>query len=154
MRHDIASAFDGAPGTTRPRPRSGCASTEASAFDSARHDTAATMAGLRHDMANVGTGVRHDVAAWGNDMIHAVTSISRGLYPRAPARSMAASNRRGRQAFTEITRLACEAARRDALTYRNVIDGLIHGIESSALDILGTAKSLAGEVESYFTDPG
>ena len=151
MRHDIASAFDGARHDASAAA-AGMRHDVASAFDSARHDTASTMAGLRHDTASVWDGVRHDAAAWGNDMIHAVTSAWDSIFGSSKKGGGEVTGEVGKLPG-QITGLLAKLPGEMLTIGRNVIDGLIHGIESSAADIPGIMKSLAGEVESYFTDP-
>jgi hypothetical protein len=129
IRHDIASKFDDA--------RHDVAAFAdwlpheiASKFDDARHDAAAAVDGARHDLATAWDGIRHDVATAIDDVV--------GWFERLPG---------------EILR-DLEALPGEMLAVgRNVILGLIHGIESAAADIPGIMKSLAGDVESYFTDP-
>lgn len=100
------------------------------AFTSARHNANASSDGMRHDIANAFDGMRHDIAAWIDDVLR--------WFSRLPG---------------QILSYLASLPGKMLAAGRNIIDGLIHGIESAAADIPGIMKSLAGDVESYFTDP-
>lgn len=128
-RHDLASDFDDAMGDVA-RFTTWLPHEIEEKFDQARHAAAAALDGLRHDGASAWDGMRHDLASFADwvprEFVHlweVVLSFLAGL----PGR-MAADG-------------------------RNIIDGLIRGIESAAADIPGIMSGLAHDVESYFTDP-
>jgi TP901 family phage tail tape measure protein len=124
----------------------------AHAFDEARHDVAHILDEGRHDIAAFADWVprqvehgydvmRHQTAvafdAWGHLTAHAIDDVV-SFFMKLPGR---------------VTHFLAGLPGDMLRIGKNVIDGLIHGIESAAADIPGIMKGLAGDVESYFTDP-
>jgi hypothetical protein len=128
-RHDVSNAYDDAMvdvdhfTTWLPGAIGG-------AFSSSRRSSAASSDGMRHDIASAYDALRHDIASfadWLPRETRQVWDAAMSYLAGLPGRMLSAG--------------------------RNIIDGLIHGIESAAADIPGIMRSLAGDVESYFTDP-
>jgi hypothetical protein len=129
LRHDLASDWD----SMRHDLASfaGWVPHEiATTFDAARHDAAAAADGARHDVASAWDGMRHDTASTIDDVL--------SYFRRLPGQI--------------LSYLAGLPGRMEA-DGRNIIMGLIHGIESAASAIPGIMEGLAHDVESYFTDP-
>lgn len=146
----------------------------AQAFDDARHDVAAILAGSRHDIAQALDLVRHDVASFAawvpheiatlwDDARHEAASVLAGL--RHDAASAWDDMRHDIASFADwaprewlglwgkILSFVASLPGRMLTAGRNIVEGLIHGIESGAAAIPGVMKSLAGDVVSYFTNP-
>lgn len=143
-------------------------------FDEGRHEVAVILDGARHDIAAAWDGIRHDVAATADaipgDVVKAWDTVTRDTQ-----RAWDELVRDVESAFDDLRRDTetgvadvvswfeklpgeveheLEQLPGDMLTIgRNVIDGLIHGIESAAADIPSLMSGLASSVESYFTDP-
>ena len=140
VRHTIASVADWIPHAI------------ATAWDTVRHDTAAVadwiphavetaFDNVRHFISSAFDDIRHLVATAWNDVIRAFSSGSSNV--ESTARSLP----------SKILG-ALEGLPGDLYSAgRNIIEGLVHGIESAASAIPGIMKGLAGDVESYFTDP-
>ena len=162
LRHDVAAILAGA--------RHDIATT----WDNIRHDASAAVAALRHDVATAFDNLRHDIAAIADaipgDIEHAWDIV------RHDAAAMGDDVLHALETAWNNVKTATSTAIKDVLSFfqklpgqiisflaglpgqmltagRNIIDGLIHGIESAAADIPGIMKSLASNVASYFTDP-
>jgi phage-related protein len=140
MRHDIAAVADWIPHAI------------ASAWDAARHTTAAfadwvphaietAFDAVRHGISTAFDDVRHVVAEAWDDIEHAFSGGSGNVQHTAeslPGKILGA--------LMSLPGQMMSAG-------RNIIEGLIRGIESAASAIPGIMKGLASSVESYFTDP-
>jgi len=124
----------------------------AQTFDKLRHDIASILGGLRHDVASAFDSVRHEAATLADDARHAVASAWDGLRHDTAAALDGVVHWFSLLPGRVLHELAALPGQMLSIG-RNVIDGLIHGIESAAADIPGIMKSLAGDVESYFTNP-
>ena len=128
-RHDLSNDYDDAMADVA-RFTSWLPHAISDAFSSSRRSSAASSDGMRHDIASAYDGMRHDLASFGDWVpreVRAMWDAALSYLESLPGR-MAADG-------------------------RNIIDGLIRGIESAASDIPGIMSGLAHDVESYFTDP-
>lgn len=129
IRHDISSGFDDI--------RHDLASFAdwvpreiVHLWDTARHDTAAALDSLRHNISSGFDVMRHDTAAFADGVV--------SFFRQLPGRIIAA--------IAALPGLLLSAG-------RNIIDGLIHGIESAAAAIPGIMRNIAGTVVKAFTNP-
>jgi hypothetical protein len=128
-RHDLSADFDDAMQDVA-RFTGWLPHAISSAFSSARHSSNASSDSMRHEVASAYDGMRHDLA-----------SLADWL-PREFARL-----------WDQVLSFADGLPGRMEADGRNIVDGLIRGIESAAGDIPGIMRGLASDVESYFTDP-
>lgn len=144
------------------------------AFSAGWHAVASFLAGLRHDIASAFDAVRHDIAAFAAWLPGAVARAFEAAWRDAVAAAdaLVRDARSAWDSLVSVTSSAISAVLSffqrlpgqvlsflarlpgDMLTAgRNIIDGLIHGIESAAADIPSIMSGLASDVASYFTDP-
>ena len=139
-RHDVAAFADWAPHAIRV------------AWDTVRHDTAAAMDWVRHEIAHAFDSVRHDVAAATGDVRHEVAAAWDWLR-HATATAADAVARFFEQLPGRILSYLASLPAKMADAGKNVILGLIRGIESAASQIPSIMRGLASDVASYFTNP-
>lgn len=140
VRHGIATVADWIPHAVE------------TAWDDARHTTAAFADWAPHAVATAFDDVRHGISAAFDAAVNVVRNAWADI---RSAFSLGAGN-------VESTARSIPSRIIGALTAlpgdlfnagRNVIQGLIQGIESEASAIPSIMHQLASDVESYFTDP-
>jgi phage-related protein len=139
-RHDVAAFADWAPHAIRV------------AWDTVRHDTAAAMDWVRHEIAHAFDSVRHDIAAATGDVRHEVAAAWDWLR-HATATAADAVAHFFEQLPGRILSYLASLPAKMADAGKNVILGLIRGIESAASQIPSIMRGLASDVASYFTNP-
>jgi phage-related protein len=169
LRHDVASALDGARHAVASaahdiasgfdRARHAVASFAdwlpheiAHTFDIARHDVAAFADWLPHEIAHGFDIARHNIARWGDDARHDIASAWDWLR-HATAAGVDDVLRFVGQLPGKTLRLLAGLPGEMLHVGEHIIEGLINGIKSAAGGLISTMKGLAGDVISYFTNP-
>jgi phage-related protein len=140
LRHDVAAIVDGMGHDIE------------TAWDTIRHDVAATVDAIPGDIEKQWDTIRHDAAALGDDVLHLLETAWHNVT------STTSTNIGDVVHFFEelpgeiLHEL--EALPGQMLTVgKNIVLGVLHGVEDMASDLLGEVSNLAGDVEKAFTDP-